>query len=116
MPHPSKYLLHAITSPIKLLIMHLQYHLSFLTTPLNHLDPDERATTAAATHRDSTNELIISTDYITVPSIFPPEPTPVSSPKSIDTYYASPTIYPSHILIPLYAPSTPPSCFPQYYQ
>ena len=88
-PHPSKYLLCAITDPIKLLIRHLQYHPSLPVAPLNHLDPEERAAVTATTHRDSTNEftprLLIYTASSTVPRIFPlePHPIPYSVPHNI---------------------------------
>ena len=68
-----------------------------------HIDPDARTTTADTTHRDSTNELPLYTASSTVPIIF--------RPKSTDTTYTSPKIYPSHILSSLSAPSTPPSVF-----
>ena len=71
-PHLRKYLLHNITALKKILSRHLQDHPFLTTTPLIHLDPDKRATTTA-----STNELLLSTDSSTVPSILPPEPNSV---------------------------------------
>ena len=67
------------------------------------LDTYKRATTAAATRRNSTNELLLSTASSKVPSIF--------TTKSTDITSTSPTIYPSQILSPLCAPSTTPSVF-----
>ena len=71
-PHPRKYLLRVVIVLIKLLTRHLQYHLSFLPTPLNHLDPDKRDTTASAAHRDFTSELLLYIASSKYPSIFPP--------------------------------------------
>ena len=103
MTYPIKYFHRAVTSLIKLLTRHLQYHSSFLPTPPIRLDIDECANTSAATHRDSTNELLLSTDSITVPIILPPE--------SKDTTPTSPTTYLYQILSPVYAPSNTPSGF-----
>ena len=111
MPHPRKFLLCPINALINLLPGHLQYHPSFLPTPLNHPDPDKCATPTAATHRYSTNEILLYTAYSTVPIIFPPEYNPSPSPKYTDRTSTSPTTYPPHIIIPLSAPSTPPSEF-----
>ena len=72
MPYPSKYLLRAVTDPTKFLIRHLQNHPYFPPTALNRLETDERDNTAVATHRNSTNELFLSTASSTVPSIFRP--------------------------------------------
>ena len=68
-----------------------------------HLEPDDHATTAASTHWDSENELLLSTYFSTVPSIFPF--------NSTDTTSISTTTYPSQILSLLSVPSTPPSGF-----
>ena len=88
---------------IKLLTRHLEDHPYFIPTPLIHLDRYEIATTSTAKYRQSTNKLILTTASSTAPIIFPP--------NSIDTTSTSPTTYPSYILIPLSAPSTPPSGF-----
>ena len=103
-PHPRKYLLCAITAPLMFFIRNLQKHLYFLITPLNHIDPEERATNGVATHRDSTNAVLLYTALKIAPRILPPEPNTILSSKSTDTDSTGPTAY-SHILSPLSAPS-----------
>ena len=79
---------------------------------LNHLDPYKHSATAAATHRDSTNELILCTSSIIVPSIFQQERNTVPLPKSTDKTYTITPTYPYHIISPLYKPSTHTSRLP----
>ena len=92
-----------VTFQLKLLTRHLQDQLYFIPTPLINIVPDKLATTSADTNRESINELLISSDSIKLTNIFPL--------KSIDTTSTSPTTYPSYIISPLFAPSTPPSGF-----
>ena len=72
MPHPRKQLLRTVTDPISILTMHLQDQPYFLPSLLIHLETFERATNTSANHRDSTNELLISTASSASPVFYHP--------------------------------------------
>ena len=108
-PYSNDHLLDSYALLVKLLTRHLQDHPSFITTLPNHLEPDKRATTAAATHMESTNKLLLSTASITLPRILPPELNTEPSPKYTYTASTSPIDHPSQIISPLFAPSNHPS-------